>query len=64
MPISDTIVALVGALLSVTVQVADPPLARAEGAQDSDVICTGPFALAVRVKVWEAPFRVAVSTAV
>src|SRR5665213_872723 len=64
MPTSDTIVALVGASLSVTVQVVDALLASAEGAQDSDVICSGPLALAVSVKVWEAPFKVAVSTAV
>ena len=64
MPMSDTIVALAEAVLSVTVQVVDALLARAEGAQDRDVICTGPLALAVSVKVWEAPFKVAVSTAV
>ena len=63
-PMSDTIVALVGAALNVTVQLVDAVLASAEGAQDRDVICTGPLALAVSVKVWETPFRVAVSTAV
>lgn len=64
MPTSDMIVALVGAVLNVTVQVVDALLASAEGVQDSDVICTGPLALAVSVKVCEAPFKVAVSTAV
>lgn len=63
MPMSDTIVGLVGAALKVTVQVVDALLASAEGVQDSDVICTGPLALAVSVKVCEAPFKVAVSTA-
>ena len=49
-------------LFNDTVHVLAPPLLRAAGAQASDVICAG--ALAVKVKVFEEPFKVLVSRAV
>ena len=58
---SATVAALAAALFKVTVQVLDELLPSVEGAQANDVSCAG--ALAVTVKVCEAPFRVAVSTA-
>ena len=60
----DTIAALVAAWFKVTVQVLEALLPSVEGAQASDVSCAETVAVAVRVKVWETPFRVAVSTAV
>ena len=54
--------ALVAALFNVTVQVLDALLPSVEGAQASELSCAG--ALAVSVKVFEAPFRVLVSRAV
>ena len=62
--VSDTIVGLVAAWFKVTVQVLEALLPSVEGAQASDVSCAETVAVAVRVKVWETPFRVAVSTAV
>jgi hypothetical protein len=63
--LSDTTVALGAAAFSVTVQVLDELLPSAEGAQESDVSCAGGAeAFAVSVKVWETPFREAVSSAV
>jgi len=59
---SVTVAALVAALVKVTVQKLDALLPRVEGAQATELSCAG--ALAVRVKVWEEPFRVLVSTAV
>ena len=58
---SETVAALVAALFNVTVQVLDALLPRVEGAQASELSCAG--ALALSVKVWEAPLRVAVSRA-
>lgn len=58
---SATVAALAAALFKVTVQVLDELLPSVEGAQASDVSCAG--ALAVTVKVCEAPFRAAVSRA-
>jgi hypothetical protein len=60
--LSETAAALVAALFKVTVQVLDALLPSVEGAQASDVSCAG--ALAVSVKVWEIPFKVAVSKTV
>jgi len=62
--VRDTIAGLVAAWFKVTVQVLDALLASVDGAQASDVSCVETLAVAVRVKVWETPFRVAVSTAV
>jgi hypothetical protein len=59
---SETVAALVAAWFNVTVQVLEALLPRVEGAQASDVSCAG--ALALMVKVWEAPLRVAVRRAV
>jgi hypothetical protein len=59
--VSETVAALVAALFNVTVQVLDALLPKAEGAQANEVSCAG--ALALSVKVWEAPLRVAVSSA-
>ena len=58
---SVTVAALAAALFRVTVQVLDALLPKVEGAQASELSCAG--ALAVTVKVCEAPFRVAVSSA-
>jgi hypothetical protein len=58
---SATLAALAVALFKVTVHVLDELLPSVEGAQANDVSCAG--ALAVTVKVCEAPFRVAVSRA-
>jgi len=62
--VSDTIDVLVVAVFNFTVQLADTLLAIAEGEQDNDVSFAAAVAVAVIVKVWETPFRVAVSTAV
>ena len=62
--VRDTIAGLVVAWFKVTVQVLEALLPNVEGAQASDVSCAETVAVAVRVKVWETPFRVAVSTAV
>jgi len=62
--VRDTIAGLVVAWFKVTVQVLEALLPSVEGAQASDVSCAETVAVAVRVKVWETPFRVAVSTAV
>jgi hypothetical protein len=59
---SETVAALVAAVLNVTVQVLDALLPRVEGAQATDVSCAG--AEAVSVKLWEIPLRVPVSNAV
>ena len=58
---SVTVAALVAALFNVTVQVLDALLPRVEGVQATDVSCPG--AVALRVKVCEALFSVAVSNA-
>jgi hypothetical protein len=58
---SATVTALAVVLFKVTVQVLDELLPRVEGAHANEVSCAG--ALAVTVKVCEAPFRVAVSRA-
>ena len=62
--VRETIAGLVAAWFKVTVQVLEALLPSVEGAQVSDVSCAETVAVAVRVKVWETPFRVAVSTAV
>ena len=59
--VSETVAPLVVAWFNVTVQVLDALLPRVEGAQASDVSCAG--AVALRVKVCEAPLSVAVSSA-
>ena len=59
----DTVAALVAAELSVTVQVVDKLLAKAEGVQASEVSCAAAAGVAVTVKVFETPLRVAVSRA-
>ena len=61
---SETVAALVAALLNVTVQVLDALLLKLEGAQASDVSCAGALPVAVSVKVRETLFHVAVSSAV
>jgi hypothetical protein len=62
---SETIAALIAALFKVTVQVLDALLPRVEGAQVIDVSCAGAAAeTALSVKLWETPFRLAVSNAV
>jgi hypothetical protein len=58
---SDTVAALVAALLNVTVQMPDALLPRVVGAQASDVSCAAAGAVALSVKLWETPFMVAVS---
>ena len=58
---SATVAALAAALFNVIVQVLDELLPSVDDAQANDVSCAG--ALAVTVKVCEAPFRVAVSRA-
>ena len=62
--VSDTIAGPFAAWFKVTVQVLEALLPSVEGAQASDVSCAGALAVAERVKVWETPFRLAVSTAV
>ena len=59
---SVTVAALVAALFRVTVQVLEALLPSVDGAQATEVSCAG--ALAVRVKVCEELFKVAVSSAV
>ena len=59
---SETVAALVAALVKVTVQRLDALLPSVEGAQARELSCAG--ALAVSVKVFEVPFRVLVSKAV
>jgi hypothetical protein len=59
---SATVALLPAPLFRVTVHVLDALLPNVEGAQASDVSCAG--ALAVRVKVCETLFRVAMSRAV
>ena len=61
---SETKTALVAVVFNLTVQVAEALLVKAEGAQASDVSCAGAFPVALRVKVWELPLRLAVSRAV
>jgi hypothetical protein len=61
---SETKTALVAAVFNLTVQVAEALPVNAEGAQASEVSCAGAFPLVVSVKVWEPPFRLAVSRAV
>ena len=58
---SETVAALRAALFNVTVQVLDALLPRVEGAQANELSCAG--AAAFSVKVWNPPFRVAVSNA-
>jgi len=60
---SDTAAALVAVWFNVTVQVLDALLAMVEGAQATDVSCTGAGAVALSVKLCEIPLRVAVSRA-
>jgi hypothetical protein len=60
---SDTAAALVTAWFNVTLQVLDALLARVEGAQATDVSCTGAAAVALSVKLCEIPLKVAVSRA-
>ena len=62
--VSDTIAGPVAAWFKVTVHVLDELLPSVEGAQVSDIGGAETLAVAERVKVWETPFRVAVSTAV
>ena len=61
---SEMVAALVAALFNVTVQVLDALLPRVEGPQDSEESCAGcAGAVALSVKDWETPLRVAVSRA-
>ena len=60
---SETVAALVAVVLNVTVHVLDALLPRVEGAQASDVSWAGAGAAALSTKLWETPFRVAVSRA-
>ena len=60
--LSDTTVVLVAALFNDTVHVVDALLPSVDGVHDRDVSCAG--AMAVSVKLWELPFRLAVSSAV
>ena len=62
--VSDTIAGPVTAWFKVTVQVLDELLPSVEGAQASDISGAETLAVAERVKVWERPLSVAVSTAV
>ena len=59
----DTTAALVAAALSFTVQVVDRLLANAAGVQASEVSCAVAAGVAVTVKGFETPLRVALSTA-
>jgi hypothetical protein len=59
----DTVAALLAAELSVKVQVVDRLLANADGEQASEVSCAAAAAVAVTVKVFETPLRLAVSRA-
>jgi len=61
--VKDTTAALVAAALSFTVQVVDRLLVIAEGVQASEVSCAAAEAVAVTVKVFETPLRVAVRRA-
>jgi hypothetical protein len=62
--VSDTIAVLVAAWFKVTVQVLDALLLSVNGAQASEVSCCAEtLGVAERAKVWETPFRVAVSMA-
>lgn len=58
---SETVAALLAALLRVTLHVLEELLPRLEGAQMTDVSCAG--AAALSVKLWEILLRVAVSNA-
>jgi len=60
---SDTMAALVAAVLSFTVQVVERLLVNAAGVQESDVSCADAAAVAVTAKVFEMPLREAVSMA-
>jgi hypothetical protein len=60
--LNETVVELIAALFNVTVQVLDELLPKAEGEHDTELSCAG--ALAVSVKLCEAPFREAERSAV
>ena len=60
----ETITVLVAALLRAAVQVLEALLARDDGEQDSELSWAGALPVAVRAKVRETPFKVAVSIAV
>src|SRR5579864_7588027 len=59
----DTTESLGAAAFKLIEHLPDLLLVIAEGEQDSDLGCPFAAALALRVKVWEAPFSVAVSNA-
>ena len=58
----DTVVVLLAAWFSVTVQVLEALLPRVEGEQASAESCAG--AVALSMNVWEPPLRLPVSRAV
>jgi hypothetical protein len=60
---SATVDALAAAGFNVTVQVLEALLPKIEGPQTSDVSWAGAGAAALSTKLWETPFRVAVSRA-
>ena len=60
----ETITVLVAALLRAAVQVLEALLARDDGEQDSELSWAGALPVAVRAKLRETPFKVAVSIAV
>ena len=62
--VSDTIIVLVAAWFKATVHVVDALLPSVEDAQTNDESCGETLAVALRVKVCETPFNIAVSTAV
>ena len=60
---SETVAAVVAAAVKVTVQVLDALLPKVEGAQESALSWIEAGAVALSVKLWEMPLRVAVSRA-
>jgi hypothetical protein len=61
---SETIMVLVAVVVRFTVQVLTALLANVEGEQDNELSWAGALPVAVRAKVRETPFMVAVSIAV
>jgi hypothetical protein len=61
--VSETVAALLAALLNVTVQVLDALLPSVEGAQATDVSVAAADVAALSEKLCETPLRVAVSNA-
>lgn len=60
----ETITVLVAALFKAAVQMLEALLAKVDGEQDSELSWAGALPVAVRAKVRETPFKVAVSIAV